>query len=91
MNERLDLDQLQTFAKQGGGEKRVQAQHAKGKMTARERLELLLDPETFVETDMFVTPRNTMARVNGSAPENYTDGVVTGWGKIDDRLVYVCP
>lgn len=89
MNERLDLDQLRSFAKQGGGEKRVQAQRAKGKMTARERLELLLDPETFVETDMFVTPRNGLVKVNGSAPENYTDGVITGWGKIDDRLVYV--
>ena len=89
MNERLDLDQLRSFAKQGGGEKRVQAQHAKGKMTARERLELLLDPETFVETDMFVTPRHGSVKVNGSAPENYTDGVITGWGKIDDRLVYV--
>ncbi|MEJ2512470.1 MAG: carboxyl transferase domain-containing protein, partial [Anaerolineales bacterium] len=89
MKERLDLDQLRSFARQGGGEKRVQAQHAKGKMTARERLELLLDPESFVETDMFVTPRNGVVKVNGSAPENFTDGVVTGWGKIDDRLVYV--
>ncbi|NIW44108.1 MAG: methylmalonyl-CoA carboxyltransferase [Gammaproteobacteria bacterium] len=89
MNKKLEFNQIKSIAQQGGGEKRVQAQHAKGKLTARERLALLLDPGTFVETDMFVTPRNIAQPENGTTPERFTDGVVTGWGKIDGRLVYV--
>ena len=89
MTRQLDFFQMRTIARRGGGEKRVQAQHDKGKMTARERLGLLLDPDTFVETDLFVTPRQVAGINNGTSPDNYTDGVVTGWGKIDGRLVYV--
>lgn len=89
MIDRLDLNQLRINALLGGGEKRIEAQHAKGKMTARERLDLLLDSDTFVETDMFVTARQTSSLGNGTSQENFTDGVITGWGKIDGRLVYV--
>src|SRR5438874_4876410 len=81
------LRQLREQARLGGGERRITAQHAKGKLTARERLDLLLDPGTFVEIDQFVTHRAT-----GFGLENehyYGDGVVTGYGRIDGRLVYV--
>ena len=74
-------------ARQGGGERRIEAQHAKGKLTARERLDLLLDPGSFVEIDQFVTHR---ASDFGLADEKYFgDGVVTGYGRVDGRLVYV--
>ncbi len=81
------LEARRSAARAGGGEKRVAAQHAKGKLSARERLELLLDEDSFEEFDMFVTHRETdfgMAenRVAG-------DGVVTGWGTINGRMVYV--
>ena len=71
----------------GGGEARIQQQHAKGKLTARERLELLLDKGSFVELDRFVTHRATDF---GMAEQRILgDGVVTGYGTIDRRLVYV--
>jgi acetyl-CoA carboxylase carboxyltransferase component len=89
MSKQIDFNQIRTSALQGGGDKRIEAQHAKGKLTARERLTLLLDSDTFVETDMFVTPRLAGSLGNGTSPEKFTDGVVTGWGKIDGRLVYV--
>ncbi len=78
---------LREQARLGGGDRRIEAQHAKGKLTARERLDLLLDPDTFVEIDKFVTHRAT-----GFGLENeryYGDGVITGYGQIDRRLVYV--
>src|SRR2546429_4347020 len=81
------LRELREQARLGGGPRRIEAQHAKGKLTARERLDLLLDPGTFVEIDQFVTHRAT-----GFGLENehyYGDGVVTGYGRIDGRLVYV--
>src|ERR1700739_3140142 len=71
----------------GGGQKRIDAQHAKGKLTARERIELLLDPESFEEWDMFKGHRCTdfgMAQEIGPG-----DGVVTGYGTINGRLVFV--
>src|SRR6516225_9357146 len=71
------LRELREQAKLGGGERRIAAQHEKGKLTARERLDLLLDPDTFVEIDQFVTHRAT-----GFGLENeryYGDGVVTGY------------
>ena len=74
-------------ARQGGGEKRIQAQHDKGKLTARERLELLLDPGSFEEFDMFVQHRCTNFGMEQSHPDG--DGVVTGCGTIGGRLVYV--
>src|SRR5256886_2248108 len=81
------LRQKRAEAEQGGGAERVQAQHEKGKMTARERLDVLLDPGSFVELDRFVTHRATDF---GLADERYLgDGVVTGQGRIEGRLVYV--
>ena len=74
-------------ARLGGGQKRIEAQHAKGKKTARERLELLLDPGSFEEYDMFVQHRCTNFGMEKSHPDG--DGVVTGCGTIDGRLVYV--
>ncbi|HEX8968764.1 MAG TPA: acyl-CoA carboxylase subunit beta [Chloroflexota bacterium] len=74
-------------ARLGGGERRIEAQHAKGKLTARERLELLLDPGTFVEIDQFVTHRATGFGLDSE--HYYGDGVVTGYGRVDGRLVYV--
>ncbi|HRZ32979.1 MAG TPA: carboxyl transferase domain-containing protein, partial [Flavobacterium sp.] len=74
-------------AKLGGGQKRIDTQHAKGKLTARERIELLLDEGSFEEFDMFVTHRCTNF---GLENQKYlSDGVVTGFGTIDSRLVYV--
>ena len=82
-----ELHRRQAESEQGGGAARVAAQHAKGKLTARERLDLLLDDGSFVELDRFVTHRATDF---GLAEERYPgDGVVTGWGRIDGRLVYV--
>jgi propionyl-CoA carboxylase beta chain len=74
-------------ARAGGGERRVAAQHAKGKLTARERVELLLDADSFEEFDMFVTHRCTDFGMGDEKPAG--DGVVTGWGTINGRLVYV--
>lgn len=74
-------------AKLGGGEKRIDAQHKKGKHTARERIEMLLDEGSFEEFDMFVTHRS---HEFGLEKQMYlSDGVVTGYGTIDGRLVYV--
>jgi acetyl-CoA carboxylase carboxyltransferase component len=82
-----ELLSLREKAKLGGGQKRIDAQHKKGKMTARERIELLLDEGSFEEFDMFVTHRCTDF---GLENETYmSDGVVTGYGTIDGRLVYV--
>jgi propionyl-CoA carboxylase beta chain len=86
--EKLDeLRRLREQALEGGGKQRIAAQHKKGKLTARERLDLLLDPDTFQELDMFATHRTTDF---GLADQKVLgDGVVTGYGKIDGRLVYV--
>ena len=74
-------------AKAGGGQKRIDAQHKKGKLTARERIDLLLDDGSFEEFDMFITHRCTEF---GLEKEKYlSDGVVTGYGTIDGRLVYI--
>ena len=71
----------------GGGEKRISAQHAKGKLTARERIEVLLDEGTFEEFDLYVAHR---AVDFGMAEQKFPgDGVVTGWGTINGRLVYI--
>ena len=81
------LVQRRQKARLGGGEKRIDAQHAKGKKTARERLALLLDPGSFEEYDMFVQHRCTHFGMDQDHPDG--DGVVTGCGTIDGRLVYV--
>ncbi|MBP2650460.1 MAG: pccB [Firmicutes bacterium] len=84
------INQLKTMedkVKLGGGEKRIQKQHSGGKLTARERLEKLLDPGTFMEIDQFVRHRCTnfgMEKVEAPG-----EGVVTGYGTVDGRLVYV--
>ncbi len=74
-------------ARKGGGSRRVEAQHAKGKLTARERIELLLDEGSFEEFDMFVAHRCTEFGMEKDRPAG--DGVVTGWGTINGRMVYV--
>src|SRR5213083_2471247 len=88
MREKLELlQQKRAESELGGGEERIKVQHEKGKLTARERLDALLDPGTFVELDRFVTHRSVDF---GLADEKYLgDGVVTGYGRIDGRLVYV--
>src|SRR6186713_2805454 len=82
-----DLRHRQAQSEQGGGAERIAQQHKKGKLTARERLDLLLDEGSFVELDRFVAHRATdfglaSQRISG-------DGVVAGYGRIDGRLVYV--
>src|SRR5207245_1161618 len=87
-DERVDeLRRRRAQAKEGGGKDRIQAQHAKGKLTARERLDLLLDPGSFVETDAFVEHRTTEFGMD--AKRILGDGVVTGYGTIDGRTVFV--
>jgi propionyl-CoA carboxylase beta chain len=82
-----ELEEKRVRARAGGGAKRVQAQHAKGKLTARERLELLLDPGSFEEWDMFVEHRcNDFGMGSQTIPG---DGVVTGYGTVNGRLVFV--
>ena len=81
------LRRVRQQAQLGGGQRRIDAQHAKGKLTARERIEILLDENSFVELDAFVTHRSTDF---GLGEQKYLgDGVVTGYGKIDGRLVFV--
>ena len=82
-----ELETRRQAARMGGGEKRIAAQHAKGKLTARERIELLLDDGSFEEFDMFVAHRCTDFGMEKERPAG--DGVVTGWGTINGRLVYV--
>ncbi len=78
------LEELARRAELGGGEDRLRAQHERGKLSARERLDMLLDEGSFVELDRFVTNRSA----NGGDPI-FGDGVVTGYGTVRDRLVYV--
>jgi propionyl-CoA carboxylase beta chain len=88
MRDKLELLKRRiTESEEGGGAARLEAQHAKGKLSARERLDLLLDEGSFVEFDRFVVHRSTDF---GLADQKvYGDGVVTGYGRIDGRLVYV--
>ena len=88
MRDKLDLlERRRAESEQGGGAARLKAQHDKGKLSARERLDLLLDEGSFVETDRFVTHRSTDFGLADQIA--YGDGVVTGYGRIDGRLVYV--
>ena len=91
---KLSIDELMKNLKEreekvraGGGEKRVKAQHEKGKLTARERLDLLLDKDSFVELDLLVEHR--CSNFGMDKVEAPGEGVVTGYGTIDSRLVYV--
>jgi len=81
------LEEKRAAARAGGGEKRHAAQHAKGKLTARERIELLLDEGSFEEFDMFVEHRSHEFGMEKTKIPG--DGVVTGWGTVNGRLVYV--
>ncbi|HEX6807484.1 MAG TPA: acyl-CoA carboxylase subunit beta [Gemmatimonadaceae bacterium] len=88
MKEKLELlERRNAEAEQGGGADRLTAQHKKGKLSARERLDVLLDEGTFVELDRFVTHRSSDFGLDGQLV--YGDGVVTGYGRIAGRLVYV--
>ena len=84
-NEKLE-DKLKE-SRLGGGQKRIDAQHKKGKLTARERLELLLDSNSFEEIGGFVTHRSTNFGLEKT--KFLGDGVVTGYGTVNGRLVYV--
>ena len=82
-----ELEKRRERARQGGGKERIARQHAKGKLSARERIELLLDPGTFEEWDMFVEHRCVDFGMNKQAIPG--DGVVTGHGTINGRLIFV--
>ena len=82
-----ELEKQRKQAREGGGKKRIDAQHARGKLTARERIDILLDEGTFEEYDMYVEHRTNDF---GMAKQKFSgDGVVTGSGKINDKLVFV--
>jgi propionyl-CoA carboxylase beta chain len=82
-----ELARRSSEAEVGGGEERIRKQHEAGKLTARERIEVLLDPDSFVEVDKFKTHRCTDFGMEER--KILGDGVVTGYGKVDGRLVYV--
>ena len=82
-----ELENRRAEARLGGGQHRIDAQHAKGKLTARERIEILLDEGSFEEFDMFVVHRCEDFGMGDQRPAG--DGVVTGWGTINGRMVYV--
>ncbi|TMK77124.1 MAG: acyl-CoA carboxylase subunit beta [Actinobacteria bacterium] len=82
-----ELRALKAEAHAAGGADAIQRQHARGKLSARERLELLLDPGSFVETDLLARHRLGTFGLDHARP--YTDGVITGWGTIDGRKVVV--
>ena len=88
LEEKLNnLEKMRNDARKGGGDKRIEAQHKKGKLTARERIELLVDPNSFEEFDMFKTHR--CRQFDMEKKEFLGDGVVTGYGTIQGRIVYV--
>src|SRR6266516_3837601 len=88
MKDILDtLEERRAGAKLGGGEKRIEAQHARGKLTARERIELLLDKGSFEEFDMFVEHRSVEFGMEKTKVPG--DGVVTGWGTVNGRKTFV--
>ena len=81
------LEEKRAAARLGGGQTRIDKQHAKGKLTARERIELFLDPDTFEEWDMFVEHR--CSDFGMEEQKTPGDGVVTGYGMVNGRLVFV--
>ena len=88
MKDILDrLEKRRQRAREGGGKARIETQHKRGKLTARERIALLLDPDSFEEFDMFVEHRCTDFGMEATKIPG--DGVVTGWGKVNGRTVYV--
>ena len=88
LEEKLNqLEKMRAEARLGGGQKRIDAQHKKGKLTARERIELLVDANSFEEFDMFVTHRASDFGLDDQ--KVLGDGVVTGCAKIDGRTVFI--
>src|SRR5260221_1100716 len=83
---RENLERRRASARVGGGERRIEAQHTRGKLTARERLELLMDKSSFEEFDMFVEHRATDFGMDKTKISG--DGVVTGWGTVNGRTVF---
>lgn len=83
------LHQYRTLSQQGGGEERIAKQKADGKMTARERIELFLDPDSFRELDAFVVHRVQDFGMDAPDKQFLGDSVVTGWGTVNGRLVYI--
>jgi propionyl-CoA carboxylase beta chain len=81
------LEARRNNARGGGGTRRVEAQHKRGKLTARERIELLMDKNSFEELDMFVEHRSSDFGMENSKIAG--DGVVTGWGTVNGRSVFV--
>src|SRR5450631_1645184 len=81
------LEEMRAAARAGGGKRRIEAQHAKGKLTARERLEILLDPDSFEEWDMFVEHRSHDFGIEEQKVPG--DGVVTGYGTVNGKMVFV--
>ena len=79
------LEKKRLEAREGGGKKRIDAQHARGKLTARERIEILVDPGSIEEFDMFVTHRCTDFDLNTKSFPG--DGVITGWATVNNQLI----
>ncbi|MGW0736834.1 carboxyl transferase domain-containing protein, partial [Streptomyces sp. NPDC002851] len=82
-----ELHEIRELALRGPSDKATASQHAKGKLTARERIELLLDPESFREVEQLRRHRATGFGLEEKKP--YTDGVITGWGTVEGRTVFV--
>ena len=82
-----ELEKRRANARLGGGQARIDAQHSKGKLTARERIDLLMDENSFEEFDMYIEHRCTDFGMEKTKIPG--DGVVTGWGTINGRIVYV--
>ena len=82
-----ELERRREIARMGGGAARIEAQHAKGKLTARERIDIFLDEGSFEEFDMFVEHRSTDFGMEKQKIAG--DGVVTGWGTVNGRTVFV--
>ena len=82
-----ELEERRSVARLGGGEKYIEAQHARGKLTARERIDLLLDPGSFEEIDMFVEHDGQEFGMQDKKIPG--DGVVTGWGTVNGRPIYL--
>ncbi|MEU3002161.1 carboxyl transferase domain-containing protein, partial [Streptomyces sp. NPDC007027] len=82
-----ELHAVRARAAAGPSERATEAQHAKGKLTARERIELLLDPGSFNEVEQLRRHRATGFGLEAKKP--YTDGVITGWGTVEGRTVFV--
>lgn len=89
MNSIDHLNEQKALSLQGGGEARLKKQHEAGKLSARERLELLLDPDSFREMDSFVVHRSREFGLDAEDKQFLGDSVVTGWGTINGKLVYV--